>query len=238
MKIYAIGDLHLSFDSRIRKPMDVFGPAWVHHAQRLERNWRELVGEEDVVIVPGDLSWGLRLDEALEDLHWIEALPGRKVMVKGNHDLWWTSIGRIRKMFDEDRMVFLQNDSFCVPGTRLRICGTRGWNCPGAEGFGEHDEKIYQRELLRLEMSLADARKQDTTEIIGALHYPPTNEKKQPSGFTKLLSEYGVKTCVYGHLHGERNFRRGITGCLNGVNYRLTSLDYLDARPTLLKEIE
>ena len=116
----------------------------------------------------------------------------------------------------------------------LAICGTRGWNCPGTEGFGEHDQKIYARELLRLRASLEDGKKRGAKEIIGVLHYPPTNDKHQVSGFTELMSEYGVKTCVYGHLHGKEKFRRGIKGVLNGVEYKLVSLDYLDARPLRL----
>lgn len=225
MKLFAIGDLHLSFDNRIEKPMDVFGDRWVNHAERLKENWLEKVTEEDTVIIAGDISWGLRLEEALEDLQWISDLPGKKVLVKGNHDLWWQSIGKINKL--HDNMVFLQNDCYFID-ENTAICGSRGWVCPGSDEFTQQDEKIYLRELARLEMSLEKAKKQGATKIVCALHFPPTNDKKQPSGFTKLLSDYGVGCCVYGHLHGKDGFNNGIKTTLNGVAYKLVSLDYLD----------
>ena len=130
-------------------------------------------------------------------------------------------------------MNFMHNEAYLIGD--LAICGTRGWNCPGTEGFDEHDKKIYARELLRLRASLEDGKKKGAKEIIGVLHYPPTNDKHQVSGFTELMTEYGVKTCVYGHLHGKEQFNRGLQGVLNGVEYKLVSLDYLDARPMRLK---
>lgn len=232
MKIFAIGDLHLSFDERIEKPMDVFGPRWVNHYQRVREHWEAMVGSEDVVIIPGDVSWGLRQEEALADFAWIHELPGHKVITKGNHDLWWTSVTKLNKLYDD--ITFLQNH--CFPAGRAAVCGTRGWICPGTEGFDEHDQKIYDRERLRLRFSLEEGKKSGAEVLIAALHYPPTNDKMQGSGFTDLLGEFGVKTCVYGHLHGKDAFKNGVKGVMNGVEYRLVSLDYLEAKPLLIYE--
>lgn len=233
MSVYAIGDLHLSLDERIEKPMDVFGDLWLDHCERLKEYWLETISEDDTVIIPGDVSWGLRLDEAMADLTWIHDLPGNKVITKGNHDLWWTAITKLNQLFDD--VVFLQNHSYMVPGTKVCICGTRGWICPGTTDFDDHDQKIFDREMLRLRFSLEEARQMGAEEMIAALHYPPTNDKMQVSGFTEILTEFGVKTCVYGHLHGSDAFKNGIKGVLNGVEYKLVSLDYLDCKPALIR---
>ena len=231
MNIYAIGDLHLSFDERIEKPMDIFGERWVNHDIKLKENWLKTVKEDDYVILAGDISWGLRLDEALADFEWIHHLPGKKIITKGNHDLWWSSISKLNRLYDD--ITFLQNTTYIIED-RIAICGTRGWICPGTDGFDSHDRKIYDREVLRLKLSLDEAKKKNPEYIIGVLHYPPTNDKFQPSEFTDLMAEYGVKKCVYGHLHGHDAFKNGFKGVLNGVNYSLVSLDYLDAMPQLL----
>lgn len=233
MSVFAIGDLHLSFDERIEKPMDIFGDSWLDHHERLKEYWTESVSADDTVMIPGDVSWGLRLDEALADFKWIHELPGKKIITKGNHDLWWTSITRLNNLFDD--IIFLQNHCYMVPDTKIAVCGTRGWICPGTVDFDEHDQKIFDRELLRLNFSLEEAKRQGAEEIIAALHYPPTNDKMQVSGFTEMLSRYGVKTCVYGHLHGDDAFKNGIKGVLNGVEYKLVSLDYLDCKPELIR---
>ena len=241
MKIFAIGDLHLSENPAVEKPMDIFGEAWEGHAQKLNKAWSESVDDTDVVIIAGDLSWGLTLDEAIPDLKFVYDLPGTKLIFKGNHDLWWQSITKNNAVFkDKDgnldkTMNFIQNHAYVVGD--VAICGTRGWICPGDREFTQHDQKIYDREVLRLRMSLDDAVEQGAKEIIAVLHYPPTNDKQQESEFTKVLSEYKVKTCVYGHLHGRDNFKRGLSGIFNGVEYKLCSLDYIDCKPILVKEI-
>lgn len=231
MSIFAIGDLHLSFDERISKPMDIFGSRWENHAERLKQNWEENIASDDTVLICGDISWGLRLEEAMADFKWIEDLPGRKIITKGNHDLWWGSVKKLNSISENIR--FLQNDAALNfdNDRRICICGTRGWICPGTEGFDEHDEKIFKRELIRLEMSLKEAKKQEPDLIIAMLHYPPCNDKFQPSEFTNMLSRYGVKTCIYGHLHGKDAFKNGFQGILNGVEYKLVSLDYIEANP-------
>lgn len=235
MKIFAIGDLHLSFGENIEKPMDIFGGQWVGHTEKLYKNWNEIITEDDVVIICGDISWGLRLDEAKADLEWIHNLPGKKILFKGNHDLWWQSISKLNKLYEDGTMKFTQNQCTLVEdpetGIKTAICGTRGWICPGTEGFSEHDRKIYDRELLRLKFSLEEGKKSGADQIIGVLHYPPTNDSKAGSGFTDLMSEYGVKTCVYGHLHGKEAFKKGIQSTLNGVTYKLVSLDYVEGMP-------
>ncbi|MBR5315720.1 MAG: metallophosphoesterase [Firmicutes bacterium] len=231
MKIFAIGDLHLSLDERIEKPMDIFGSRWANHHTRIKEHWEELVGPDDVVVIPGDISWGLRENEALADLEWISNLPGRKILTKGNHDLWWTSVSRLNKL--HENMTFLQNKCIMV-SDKVGICGSRGWVCPGTDGFTEHDRKIYNREVLRLGMSLKEAKDMGAETIIAALHYPPTNDAMQGSGFTDLLEEYGVKTCIYGHLHGKDAFKNGIKGILNSVEYKLVSFDYLEGKPEFI----
>ena len=230
MKIFAIGDLHLSFDERVEKPMDKFGGQWIGHTEKLHNNWTEMIAQDDVVIICGDISWGLRQEEAMADLDWVHSLPGRKILFKGNHDLWWQSLSKLNKLYEDGTMLFVQNKCVMLD-EKTAICGTRGWTCPGTEGFGEHDRKIYDREVLRLRMSLDDAKAAGAETIIGVLHYPPTNEKHHKSGFTDLMTEYGVKTCVYGHLHGKDAFKNGLKGEYNNVEYKLVSLDYLQGRP-------
>lgn len=251
MRIFAIGDLHLSLDDRVEKPMDIFGGEWIGHTEKLYNSWAGMVKPEDMVIICGDISWGLKLEEAMADLNWIHRLPGRKLLFKGNHDLWWKSIGKLNGLYDDGTMQFVQNRCILIEGEdslhegdgksgktektgktgKTAICGTRGWICPGTEGFCDHDRKIYEREAARLKMSLEDARKAGADIIIGVLHFPPTNDKQQGSAFTDLMTEYGVKTCVYGHLHGSEAFKNGMKGIYNGVEYKLVSLDYLEGKP-------
>ena len=232
MSIYAIGDLHLSFDERVDKPMDVFGELWLNHHQRLKENWEKTVTDNDTVIIAGDISWALVKEEAYADFAWIHQLPGKKVIIKGNHDLWWTGITKLNKLYDD--ITFLQNDYYVADG--YAICGSRGWICPGNDDFSSQDEKIYKRELLRVEASLKMAKAAGYEKIIGVLHYPPTNEKFQMSGFTELFSRNGAEQVVYGHLHGKDVFKNGLSGNLNGVSYRLVSLDYVNAVPALIVE--
>ncbi|MGI6722172.1 MAG: metallophosphoesterase [Anaerovoracaceae bacterium] len=231
MSIYVIGDVHLSFDKRIEKPMDVFGGAWKDHARRLEENWRARCTPEDTIIVAGDISWGLKLEEAMADLDWLSSLPGHKVLIKGNHDLWWSGINKLNRLYDN--MTFIQNS--CYEAEGWYICGTRGWVCPGSDEFTQDDMKIYLREAGRLERSLDAARARGAQHIIGVTHYPPTNDKKQDSEFTRLFSEAGAEVAFYGHLHGSDGFGKGMRGIYNGVRYELVSLDYLDCKLKLVK---
>ncbi len=235
MSIYAIGDLHLSLDPRIDKPMDIFGPNWRAHHLQVQENWLAKVKEDDTVIIVGDVSWGLRLDEAMLDLTWISKLPGFKVITKGNHDLWWTSTNRLNTLFDN--IYFLQNKGIYLEKENAYVAGTRGWITPGTRDFDAHDEKIYKRELLRLKMSLEDVANQkknrpdtEDAQVIAAIHYPPASSKAG-SGFTEMLSENNVQKCVYGHLHGLKDQKNCIKGVIGDVEYRLVALDYINADP-------
>lgn len=230
MSIFAISDLHLSTDERIEKPMDIYGGEWVNHAEKLKENWFKTVKPEDTVLIPGDISWALRLDEAEADFEWIAALPGYKVITKGNHDLWWASTNKLNKLYGEKSMLFLQNH--CTVAEDIVVCGSRGWTCPGCDDFSEQDEKIYNRELVRMELSLKEAREmQNGRKLLVMMHYPPTNDKFQPSGFTKIFEDFGVSLVIYGHLHGRDSYGRGFRGNFNGVEYNLVSLDYLKCVP-------
>ncbi|MEG0291239.1 MAG: metallophosphoesterase [Anaerovoracaceae bacterium] len=231
MAIYAIADLHLSLDERVDKPMDIYGGSWINHVEKLEENWKKIIKEDDTVIIAGDISWGLKLDEAIADLQFISSLPGKKIISKGNHDLWWAGIGKLNGLFDN--IQFLHNNTIKVGD--ISICGTRGWNCPGNDDFTENDLKIYKREILRLKMSIDMAKKDGSTDIIGVLHYPPTNDKKQPSDFTKLFEAEGIKQVVFGHLHGENAKKENNDYIYNGVSYKLISLDRLDCKPVKLR---
>lgn len=237
MKIFAIGDLHLSFNANIDKPMDKFGPGWENHAARLKDKWEKLVTDDDLVLIPGDVSWAMKLDEAMDDLDWIHSLPGKKIISKGNHDLWWSRITYINTLYDD--IVFLQNDCYFAEDENIVIAASRGWPYPGSDEYTEHDEKIYARELGRLKLGLdAAVKKAPGADIYVCLHYPPAGPSGRETEFTKLLEEYGVKKCIYGHLHGMPAFETGIRGVFRGVEYMLVSLDFIDAGPKLIYESE
>ena len=224
--VFAIGDLHLSFSSA--KPMDVFGKNWEHHAEKLEHAWLSLVRPEDLVLIPGDISWAMHFEDALPDLAFLEHLPGKKLLLRGNHDYWWGSLSRLRASLGPASFV-LQNDVFRFGN--LSICGTRGWICPGSPSFTDQDQKIYLREVQRLSLSLDCA--DPGTEILVMLHFPPWNEKHQDSLFTELLESRGVRTVLYAHLHGG-SLRNAFEGERNGILYRCVSSDFLDFRPSLI----
>lgn len=227
MSVYAIADLHLPAR---QKPMDVFGEHWKDHFERISADWAARVSPDDVVLLPGDLSWAMRLEEAAEDLASIARLPGRKLLLRGNHDYWWSSIGRVRRALGEG-MFALQNDSVLIDG-RL-YAGSRGWTLPGAETSPE-DARIYERERLRLEMSLRHARLQSAdAPLTVMMHYPPRTEDQ--TGFSDLLEAYGASDCVYGHLHGAAIYG-AIRGLYGGVRYHQVSCDGLGFKLYLLYE--
>lgn len=232
MRLFAIADLHLPGGSD-NKAMDVFGDHWRNHTGRIEEYWRDTVTEQDVVLLPGDISWAMRLEEAAEDIARIAALPGRKVMLRGNHDYWWNSIGRVRAMLPPG-LFALQNDSI-VLGPWV-ILGSRGWTCPGSGTFDPEDEKIYLREGQRLALSVQHAdRHPPELRRVGMMHFPPFNDRREPSLFTDLFESRGVGLVVYGHLHGvgpENVFE----GPLRGVTYRMVACDHLGFKPLLLDE--
>jgi uncharacterized protein len=241
MSLFAIGDLHLSLGGNTDKPMDIYGGPWVGHAQALKKHWENLIGPGDTVILPGDISWAMRLADAMADLMWIAGLPGQKVILRGNHDLWWGSLTKLSQLHPS--MHFLQNN--CYEGDHFIVLGSRGWLCPGDSDFTEDvDRKIYEREIIRLNLSMSEALEVQNNSLrdgvqktlIGAMHFPPTNEKKQKSGFTECFTRYGVSKVVYGHLHGEIAYKNGPQGTYDGVEYRLCSLDKLNGIPELVLE--
>jgi predicted phosphohydrolase len=232
--VWAISDLHLSF--RSGKPMDVFGPRWARHAERMAEAWDDLVNPADTVLVPGDNSWAMKLHEADLDLEWIHQRPGTKVLLKGNHDYWWQSIGKVRAALPSS-MLALQNDTVTVGD--YRFAGARLWDQPGRRGFSADDEKIYLREIERLKLSISQAQKecaQDGRELLMMTHYPPFNDRREPTPFTELIEASGSDTCIFGHLHGAGAPAKARTGEHNGVTYHLVSCDCLGFTPIKLRD--
>lgn len=229
MALYAISDLHLSFTDD--KPMDVFGDAWLNHDKRIEENWKKKIKDEDTVLIGGDLSWSMKMDDAKKELDFIAKLPGKKIAIKGNHDYWWTSISKLNKMYDN--FSFIQNNFFTYKD--YAICGSRGWICEGSDKFTLEDQKIFDRELIRIELSITEAIKSGYKKIIFMIHYPPTNEKFEFSRIQELLQKYPVEKVIYGHLHGNA-LKNVYTGLHGGIEYILTSGDYIDFDPVLLIE--
>ncbi len=228
MSLFSISDLHLSF-SKI-KPMDMFGSNWENHPEKIKTNWNNLIRPADTVLIPGDISWAVNLKQLAPDLAFLHDLPGTKIIVSGNHDFWWDSTAQLNDMYDD--MTFLKNSY--VPYGNIAICGTKGWLCPNDTYFKETDNKLYVREVNRLKRSLDMAVENGFTEIILMLHFPPTNDKKEPSGFTDLIQYYPVKKVVYGHLHSVDSFDASLKGWIDGIEYVLVSSDYLDFVPVQL----
>ena len=218
--IWALGDLH--FDPIGDKPMDIFGENWIDHEEQIVSYWKEVVKEEDIVLLPGDISWGLKLDEAAIDLEKIDALPGKKIISKGNHDYWWGSLSKMDSLGFES-ISFLNNNSYLY--NDISISGTRGWMPKDSSGFAENDEKIYLREVNRLKNSLESNK--DASRKIAMIHYPPFNQDFSVNEFSKLLSEYKVDLCIYGHLHAEGH-KYIVEGNIDGVEYKCVSCDYVD----------
>ncbi len=219
MAIFALSDLHLPLG--INKPMDVFGVRWDNYVERIEYEWKKRVGEEDFVIINGDFSWATYLSESLADFKFLESLPGKKLLSKGNHDYWWETLTKMNEFLsinDIKSVTFMQNNAFLCDN--VAVCGAKGWLSPKDKAFKKEDEKIYRRELLRLETSLKEASKLSDT-IIAALHYPPDD------AYMEIIKKYNVYKCVYGHLHGKRaeDFR------LNYQNCELVSADFLKFAP-------
>ncbi|HYL98627.1 MAG TPA: metallophosphoesterase, partial [Blastocatellia bacterium] len=221
MRIFAIGDLHLEGGSG--KTMDRFGEKWKDHDRKIFDNWDRIGAEDDVLILAGDLTWASGLEPALPDLERVGRMKGRKVLIKGNHDYWWATKSKLKRLLDPS-IELVQSDS--ILWNRVAIAGTRGWSCPGSELFEPEDENIYLREVGRLKLALESlrGRERDYDRLIVALHYPPTNENREPSGFTELIDSYNAEICVFGHLHGE-SMESALTGLRGKTTYRLVSAD-------------
>ena len=223
MKVFAIGDLHLP--GSLDKTMDMFGSHWEGHWDKIRMDWQKRVQPTDLVLLPGDISWAMKLEEAGQDLAEIHEMPGTKVMIRGNHDFWWSSLSKMFAALPPS-ILPLQNQAHRVGD--FVVCGTRGWTCPSDAAFKQEDKKIYDREVGRLELSLKAAQKlsDQGTSLLAMIHYPPFNERREESGFTQLFREYGVRQVVYGHLHG-KSLQFAFEGELNGVSYTLVSCDHL-----------
>ena len=205
------------------------------YMEKLKNEWFVNVMGNDTVIIPGDISWATYLEQAYEDFIFIDSLPGMKIISKGNHDYWWTTLKKLEKYVDDNNLTtisFMHNGSYKVEN--VFICGTRGWKCPGEDSFTSEDNKIYLREIQRLELSLKDTKNSDAEEIITALHYPPFNPKGEKSDFIEIMKLYKVKTCIYGHLHGDSN-KNAIEGYYEGINFICVSADKLNFIPFKLK---
>lgn len=250
MAVWAIGDLHLSFGVP-NKSMGIFGKKWENHAEKIRDHWINCVTSEDLVLLPGDISWAIHLEDAAVDLKWIDALPGTKVMIRGNHDYWWSSLSKIEKTLPPS-IHLIQNNTFHWKG--IEVAGARLWDTPEyrfdsyieyierekpakekAEHRPEDDEKIFQRELQRLEMSLKCFNPQ-TKVRVAMTHYPPISADLKPSRASELLSRYGVNLCVFGHLHNVRDQSLPF-GEKDHTRYILTSCDYLDFKPLKVLDI-
>lgn len=206
--------------------MDVFGSHWENHFERIRASWLETAGADDIVLLPGDISWAMRLEDAQEHLDLIGELPGKKILLRGNHDYWWSAIGRVRSALPE-KMYAVQNDALLLDG--VLVCGTRGWLLPGDDTSAD-DRKIYERELLRLEMSLKKARAISAdAPLVVMMHFPPLTAAEPDTAFTALIERFGAQHAVYGHLHGPAT-KTAFNGEHNGVTYHLVSCDGLGFR--------
>jgi hypothetical protein len=228
MSVFVIGDLHLSFNED--KPMSVFGENWENHEEKIRNNWREKVKENDLVVLPGDFSWSMYLKDTYKDFAYLNSLPGVKLLLKGNHDYWWTTVTNMRKFIKENNFKnidFIQNNFYEKDG--IVITGTRGWNITE----NSEDVRLIKREALRLNLSLEKAYQQykDTKEYVVFMHYPPlifediTQNKENE--FIKIMKKFNVKRCFYGHLHGI-SIKDAIEGMHFGIEFKLVSADALD----------
>ena len=225
MAIFAIADLHLSFNEN--KPMNIFGEKWQNHEEKIQKDWIEKVTEQDTVLLPGDFSWSMYLKDTKADFEYLDKLPGRKILLKGNHDYWWSTLNKMQKYVEENNFKnidFLYNNSYEVEGNI--IAGTRGW----VQSNEQEDKKMINRESIRLEISIEDGIQKfgEDKPIIICMHYPPyTNYNKQnliDSPFIEIMRKYNVKKCIYGHLHGE-SIKEAIQGNIKGIDTTLVSAD-------------
>jgi hypothetical protein len=238
MSIYVIGDLHLSFSQN--KPMNVFGSNWENHTEKIKQDWLSKVKPEDTVLLLGDFSWAMKLTDTLLDFEYINNLPGKKILLKGNHDYWWTTVTNMKKILEENNMNnidFLYNNSFEIENKIF--CGTRGWTLSNLEET-ENSKKMIERECNRLKLSIENGieRFGQNKEIIACLHYPPilqsNIEKGESTPFMEVLKQYNIKKCYYGHLHGS-SINDAVEGNIDGIELKLISADGVQFR---LKKVE
>ncbi len=221
MNVFAISDLHLP--GGMDKPMTLFGAEWTDHLNRIKADWRAKVAPEDIVLLCGDLSWGMTLDDVKGDLDSLKDLPGEKVFIRGNHDFWWHGITKVRATAPDATFHFLQND--CIKFGSIVICGSRGWTCPGSQDYGPQDEKLYLREAERFKLCFNEVHKvwKEGDTLIVCIHYPPYSLKNPGTLFTRTFEEEGASKVVFGHIHGETYFP--LRQQREGTEYILTSCD-------------
>jgi len=231
MALFAISDLHLPLG--VNKPMDIFGKHWDNYVERLRKNWTDVVAEGDTVVLPGDFSWATYISESKADFDFLNSLPGRKIILKGNHDYWWTTLNKMKEFIREnnyDNIEFLQNNSFEYKDVSL--CGTRGWQTPQPNLTGE-DKKIYDREVLRLELSIKNAKNPDN--IIVFTHFPPILKDYRENEMVSMMNKYGIKQCVFGHIHSS-GIKNVVEGNIQGIQYQLVSCDYREFIPVKIMD--
>lgn len=224
MSIYVIGDLHLSFNTN--KPMDVFGKNWSNYEEKIKNNWIENVKEDDLVVLPGDFSWSMYLEETKKDFEFINDLPGKKLLLKGNHDYWWSTVTSMRKFLKEnnfENIDFLYNNSYEFDNHVL--VGTRGWSLSDVS----EDIRLNKREADRLKLSILDAINKygEEKEIIAFMHYPPITKNYMNTEYLRILKQYNIKKCYYGHLHANSIYE-AVEGIVDGIDFKLISADALD----------
>lgn len=228
MSLFAIADLHLSLS--VNKPMDIFGERWTNHVEKLTKNWNETVSENDIVVIPGDISWAINFDEAKADFDYINKLNGTKIISKGNHDYWWSTLAKLNAFLEENNyntIKFLHNNHY--PYEKYGICGTRGWI---NETSVPADAKVLAREAQRLEVSIKSALN-DNLEPIVFLHYPPVFGNESNYDILDVMYKYNVKECYYGHLHGNAH-KYAICGEREGINFNLIAADFVQFCPKLV----
>ncbi len=228
MSIFAIGDTHLTFSTD--KPMDIFR-GWTDYVERLEKNWRAVVGEDDTVVIPGDISWAMSLEQAKNDFAFLHSLPGRKLIMKGNHDYWWTTKRKMDTFLSEngfDSVAILHNNAFRVGD--FTLCGSRGWFFDAENS----DSKVLLREAGRLDMSIEEGKKLGG-ELIVFLHYPPVMSNMRCNEMMAVLKKHGIERCYYGHLHGESTLR-AVRETVDGIKFSLVSADFLEFCPKIIEK--
>ncbi len=230
MRIFTIADLHLPLG--VNKPMDIFG-GWDDYVNRLHDNWQKIVSPQDIVVVPGDISWALKLEQTFKDFEFINALNGTKVFIKGNHDLWWSTRSKVEKFWSDNgfgTLHLVQNDCYRIGESA--VCGTRGWINDDSEPA---DAKVIAREAIRLDMSIGSAVSQGLRPIV-FLHYPPLYANNCNLDILEVLHKYNISHCFYGHLHGNTH-AFAINGTRDGITYQLISADFLQFAPMDITKI-
>ena len=205
---------------------------WDGYVERLERNWRKLIKPEDTIVLAGDISWAMRLTDTRKDFAFLQSLPGQKIIMKGNHDYWWNTVSKMKRMTD-NAFEFIFNSALSVEN--IALAGTRGWIPETSKKITEEDKVIILREQGRLERSLIEAEKFNCEKIFAILHYPPFDEQRRPTKMMEIMKSHGVTDCIYGHIHGKQNFNN-LPKELEGIQLHLTSSDYLNFKPLLLTE--